>query len=90
MGNEKLEKSIVLTVPDDVRRVIAERRIFPEDVRKVIFHAENTDQKMLVQENQHLISHLEIGPITCWVEYSALDEGFILHNAYFHRIQIEE
>jgi hypothetical protein len=82
--------SFRLDVPEHVRELLDKRTIRLEDVRLVIMHGESTGEKIMNGENRHFISHLAIGSIICWAEYSAMDCGYALHNAYFHRIRVRE
>ena len=79
-----------LMVSDRVKSILDERMIRLDDVKKVIIHGENTGEKIMNGSSRHYISHLVIGNITCWAEYSAQDGAYVLHNAYFHRVQIGE
>ena len=82
--------SLRLEVPEYVKEMLDERMIRLEDVKQVIMHGENAGEKIMNRASGHFISHLVIGSITCWAEYSAADSGYALHNAYFHRIRIGE
>ena len=80
--------TIKLNVPDNVKSTLEERSIRIDDVMKVIINAENTGGKIVNAKNSHLISHMVIGGITCWAEYTSDENGYTLYNAYFHRIRI--
>lgn len=82
--------TLELQVPGHVKAVLDERMIRLKDVKKVIIQGENTGKKIMNGTSGHLISHLVIGNITCWAEYSEQGDTFVLHNAYFHRVQIGE
>lgn len=91
MNDDKLsEDTLVLYVPDDVKSILDERMIRTDDVKKVIVRAENTTEKIMNQASGRFTAHLVTGNITCWAEYSKKGCGYELHNAYFHRIRVEE
>ncbi|MDR7865840.1 MAG: hypothetical protein RIN56_03425 [Sporomusaceae bacterium] len=80
--------AVKLTIPADVRRVMEDRMILEDDVAKVIAHAEDAGGKLRdTVSGRYLASHRPAG-VTYWVEYSPVDGGFLVHNAYSHRIEI--
>jgi hypothetical protein len=83
-------EAIPLIIPDAVQQLMQERLILVEDLRKVIDHAERTGCKLLKRDENHFIAHHKPAGVTYWVEYSASGDGFIIHNAYSHRMEIEE
>lgn len=87
---ELCEDTLVLHISDSVKGMMDERMIRVADVKKVIAHAENTGEMIMDAASGRLIAHLVIGNITCWAEYSERGGGYELHNAYFHRIRVEE
>jgi len=90
MGNELNASSAKLVFSDEFRDIFDSRNVCEEYLRKVISFAENTSNKLMNIETGHLIAHLEIGNITCWVEYAPEDDGYRVFNAYMHRLAIEE
>ncbi|VBB08786.1 alpha-helical ferredoxin [Lucifera butyrica] len=84
------ESDSKITIPENVRRVMEERMILTEDVAGVIRYAEDTGNKMKNTGNGHFIAYLQPAGVTYWVEYSPQEDGFLVHNAYCHRLEIEE
>ncbi len=64
--------------------------ILVDDVRQVISHAEASGEKMLDQETGRQIARFRPGCVTYWVEYSARESGFVVHNTYSHRMLVVE
>lgn len=89
-GGETVEayESITLHMTDDVRRRIDERRILEDDIRQVIDHAEQTGKRLLNGETGRYRAYCQMEHVTFWVDYTAGDDGFIVHNAYCHRMNI--
>jgi NADPH-dependent glutamate synthase beta subunit-like oxidoreductase len=82
------QTAVKIIIPDDVRRVMEERMILVADVTAVVAHAEATGDKLQDTANGHyLASHRPVS-VTYWVEYSPQGDGFLIHNAYSHRIEI--
>lgn len=77
-----------LQVAPALQRKLDERLILLEEVEAVIRQAEESGVK-LRKADGHLAAHLRLGIITYWVEYETSAGGFVLHNAYSHRMQLE-
>jgi Fe-S oxidoreductase len=84
---EEYEKLKLIMSPDVLKR-IDERRILEEDIRAVIFHAETSGKKMQSRENGNYLAYLQPENVTFWVEYSPHEDGFMVLNAYCHRMKI--
>ena len=81
---------LLIEIPVEVRTQMEQRMILTDDVRQVIEHAEKSGEKILDQSTGHYIARFRPGGVTYWVEYSAPGEGFIVHNAYSHRMLVVE
>lgn len=79
---------IRIQADDALKRKLDEALILMDDVEEVILHAERTGEK-LQNGAGRFVAHKELGVITYWVEYGALDGGFLLYNAYCHRMKIQ-
>ena len=66
------------------------RMILVEDIQKVIGYAENTGTKILDVTSGHFIAHYNPVSVTYWVEYSPHHSGFVIYNAYSHRMEVIE
>jgi glutamate synthase (NADPH) small chain len=83
---------ITLNIPADVQSRMEERLILVEDIRQVIAHAEGTGRRLTNPQTGHFLAYYRPGNVTYWVEYSPAPkgDGFAIHNAYSHRMLIEE
>lgn len=81
---------IKVNIPDDVLRIMEDRMILVSDVTKVIAHAESTGNKLKDTATGHYLAYFRPVAVTYWVEYSPQGDGFVVHNAYSHRIEILE
>ncbi|OFX25258.1 MAG: amine oxidase [Anaeromyxobacter sp. RBG_16_69_14] len=77
-----------LIISPEVTQLMEERMILAEDVEKVIGHAEATGDKIEDKESGHLLASHRPVSVTYWVEYSVEPSGFVVHNAYSHRMEI--
>ena len=91
-GETKPEEidSMKIEIPENVRKLMERRMILVDDVRQVIDHAEASGEKMLDQETGRRIANFRPGCVTYWVEYSSQGPGFVVHNAYSHRMLVVE
>lgn len=82
-------QEVRLFIPDDVQGLLEERRILVEDVQQVIHHAEQTGEKLCHSVSGHFLACYRPRSVTFWVEYSPREDGFVVHNAYGHRMTAE-
>jgi Fe-S oxidoreductase len=91
-GEENVEmqeyRKIVLHISSEVQNLLEERRILIEDLQKVIGHAEETRERFIHPKTGHLKASFKPYKVTFWVEYSPSDDGYIVHNAYTHRMEV--
>ena len=64
--------------------------ILVEDLLQVIQWAESTGTKLVQKKTGHYLAHYRPGNVTYWVEYSPVQDGVIVHNAYSHRMEVLE
>ena len=80
----KLEKS------EHVQFIMNARRIFDDDLRRVIDHAERTGTKLYQPDTDRFLSKLWVKEVYFYVEYSPIEGGYQIHTAYSHRFILEE
>ncbi|MFH0821196.1 MAG: amine oxidase, partial [Pseudomonadota bacterium] len=81
---------VTLHISEQVRELMAQRMILVEDLEQVIRWAELTGTKLQRKNTGHFLAHFRPGTVTYWVEYSPEDDGFVVHNAYSHRMELLE
>lgn len=86
---KKPYETIKLTIPAEVQEVMDDRLILQEDIQKVVDYAERTSKKLLNHDNGHILACHRPVSVTYWVEYSPQGDGFVIHNAYTHRMVVE-
>ncbi len=80
-----------LAISADLREILEQRQILDEDIQRVIEYAEKTGRKLLNRQTGRFLAHHKPAAVTYWVEYTPGSEtGFIIHNAYCHRMEIVE
>jgi hypothetical protein len=83
-----MEPSIALHISEELSTLLEERMILVEDVRRTIAHAEQTGDKIENPANGRFVASFRPVSVTYWVEYSPEDNGFTVHNAYSHRMEV--
>ncbi len=84
------QKETRLFVTGGLQKKLDAQLILESDVRMVIEHCEGTGRKLLDPGTGFYTGHLKIGNMTYWAVYVPVEEGFVLKNAYSHRMEIEE
>jgi len=64
--------------------------ILLNEVKEVIYYAEQTGNKIIDTANNHFVAHLQLGIITYWAEYLPKGNAYEVFNVYAHRMQIDE
>ncbi len=81
-------ENIVIRVSPQVRMILEQRRILDEDIRNVISHARNSGNIFFNETTGHYKASFKPRNVTFWVEYSQDENGFEIHNAYSHRMEV--
>lgn len=79
-----------IIIKEEVKDLMESRWILSQDVEQVIEHAEAAGEKFLNPTTGHYLARKNILKVTFWVEYEKTEEGFIVHNAYSHRMEVLE
>jgi hypothetical protein len=83
-----VEPSIKLQISEDTRLLLEKRMILIEDVRRTIEYAESTGDKLESSTTGQSLASFRSGCVTYWVEYSRLGDELVVHDAYFHRMEV--
>lgn len=83
-------QDIKLEIDDRVRELMEKRMILVEDLQQVIQWAEKTGRRLVNRETGNFLAQCRPGTVTYWVEYSPGQDGYVIHNAYSHRMEIVE
>lgn len=75
---------------EEVAALLEERGIHDEEIKRVIYNAETTGDKLYQQEGDRFLARLRILEATFYVEYSVSGENYIVHSAYAHRSEMVE
>lgn len=84
----EVQAAIKVNIPENVLRIMEDRQILVDDVTQVITHAENTGNKLQAADSGYYIAYFQPASVTYWVEYRPQADGFVVRNAYCHRLTI--
>ena len=79
---------ITLIIAPGVAELLEKRRILVEDVQQVIHEAEKCGSVVVHPQTGRLKASHRPFRATIWVEYSPAPEGYVVHTAYSHRIEV--
>ena len=79
---------MTLSIAPEVAAILESRRILEENLRQVIRHAENGGTRFYHGETGHYLGMRRLGHATFWVRYTPSDDGYVVHNAYSHRMEV--
>jgi hypothetical protein len=82
-------EEIRLHIPEELERLMEDRRILREDVQKTIHHAETTGEKFINPSTNRSLASLRPNRVTYWVEYSLVEEDYRVHSTYSHRMEMK-
>jgi Fe-S oxidoreductase len=87
----KVAKTPELEISDRLLEKMDSLMISADEAQHAVFHCEETGQRLRSDDGKRFVGHCKIGYTTVWVEYSKLGRsGFVLENAYNHRLVIKE
>jgi glutamate synthase (NADPH/NADH) small chain len=86
---DSVDRPLRLEISDEIRELLEKRMILVDDVHRVIEHAEGTGEKLQNPATGNLLASWRPSCVTYWVEYSAGENAFVVHNAYSHRMQVK-
>lgn len=79
---------IKLEIAPEVAESMDRRRILVEDLQQVIHHAETSGDRLFNPSSGRYKAAYAPYAVTFWVEYTPSEEGFVVHNAYSHRMEV--
>jgi hypothetical protein len=89
VGEMEAHRGLKLTMTPRVEELLEKRRILIEDLQRVIFQAEQSGQRLVHPRTGRLLAAFRPYKAMFWVEYSPLTDGFEVHNAYSHRMEVK-
>ncbi|MFZ0131272.1 MAG: pyridine nucleotide-disulfide oxidoreductase/dicluster-binding protein [Desulfobacterales bacterium] len=81
-------KDLTLIIAPAVADLLEKRRILTEDIQQVIHAAEKSGSVVVHPPTGHFKARHRPYRATIWVEYSPTPAGYVVHNAYSHRLEV--
>ncbi|MGI6721369.1 MAG: hypothetical protein ACOX4I_02240 [Anaerovoracaceae bacterium] len=78
-----------ILIPGDVKEKIAAEHLSVADVKNTVSACLDSG-RFVCSGNGICSGYRRTGYVTCWVEFSRLDDVVTVKNAYSHRIEIVE
>lgn len=72
----------------DATAHMEERRILQSDIRKVMQYVESTGAGLFNTKTERFVASFRPVSVTYWIEYTKDTNGYCIHNAWSHRMQI--
>jgi len=82
-------EQIILFKTDEVDALLKERGILDEDLKKVIFKADESGKKLYREGDDRFLAKARLDNFTVYVEYSPRENGYEIHSAYSHRVNLK-
>lgn len=79
-----------LVIPDELRQTLSAGWMLEDDIAAAVAFCEESGRKIVDCENGCFRGHFAIGHLTYWVAYEKQGAGFLLRDAYSHRMKIRE
>ncbi len=87
-ADKQPHERIHIRMKPHVRENLEQRRILDEDIQKVIMHAQNGGQTFIHKKTGVYKASFKNHNVTFWVEYAPAENGFEVHKAYCHRMEV--
>ena len=90
--NEKREadENMKINMTAELAECLEKELILEDDLCQVISFCETSGRKLIDTKSGRNIGHLVRGPVTYWVEYEPMEDGWRVLDAYSHRLVVQE
>lgn len=82
-------ESIKVEFSEAAVSIMEDRRILKSDVQKVLLQAQESGKWFVNTDTGHFLASFRPVVVTYWVEYEASGDGYLVHNAWCHRMRIK-
>jgi Fe-S oxidoreductase len=79
---------VKLIISEALRSVMENSLILDFDLYRVIEYAERTGNKLQNIVSGHYLAYFKPENVTYWVEYTTEGDGYVIHDAYSHRLEM--
>lgn len=85
---EEMQCEFDVTYTDEALVMMDDRMILKSDIIQVFKNLRETGEAILDSESGLCITRTRLGNVTFWVKYTEIENGYHVHSAYSHRMNI--
>lgn len=85
-----VELGFELEYTAEALEMMDDRMILKSDVEEVMKFVHETGEAVFDAEAGLLVSRVRLGNVTFWVKYTETENGYLVHRAYSHRMNVEK
>ena len=83
-------EEIDFQISEQVQELMVDRAVPDDYIRQVIHYGETTGDKLYQPEANRYLAKSKLGEVIVYVEYSADENAYTIHTAYWHKCEILE
>ena len=82
------KKYYTVAYTEEAIHMMDERMILKSDVERVLSDYRENQEAILDEETKELVTRSRLGNVTFWVRFVETEDGYLVHRAYSHRMNI--
>ena len=82
------KKDYTVAYTEEAIHMMDERMILKSDVERVLSDYRENQEAILDEETKELVTRSRLGNVTFWVRFVEIEDGYLVHRAYSHRMNI--
>lgn len=82
------KKDYIVAYTEEAIHMMDERMILKSDVERVLSDYRENREAILDEETKELVTRSRLGNVTFWVRFVETEDGYLVHRAYSHRMNI--
>ena len=87
---EEMDPGFTVAYTPEAEKVMEDRMILHSDITAVIQALRETGNAVLDSESGRRITSCRLGNVTFWAVYGETETGYLIYNAYSHRMTVEK
>ncbi len=85
---DAMDLGFTITYTKEAEEMMDDRMILKTDVIRVLQALRETGEAVLDEDTGLCVTRARLGNVTFWVNYSETEEGYLVHRAYSHRMNV--
>ena len=87
---EEMNPGFTVEYTPEAEKIMEDRMILHSDITAVMQSLRESGNAVLDSESGHRITSCRLGNVTFWAVYDETETGYIIYNAYSHRMTVEK